>query len=119
MAAPAQSRRLPLEVFMVPKRPIHRARLAREAHASSSDDALGPAVDAADAPDSLDAGGPIQAVAPAGRDALASDIARTDKHETGSMEAVAQPDGSGGMPGFVEPPAREGEGDASTGDPWN
>jgi len=108
-----------MEVFMTGKRLTRRARLARESHAAASDEAMGPAADAADAPDSLDAAGPIQAVAPAGRDALASDIARTDEHETGSMEAVAQPDGSGGMPGFVEPPAREGEGDASTGDPWN
>jgi len=104
---------------MVPKRPIHRARLAREAHASSSDDALGPAVDAADAPDSVDMAGPIQGVAPAGRDALASDIERTDEQEPGSIEAVAQADGGGGMPGFVEPQAREGDGNASTGDPWN
>jgi hypothetical protein len=80
---------------------------------------MGSVADAADAPDSLDAIGPVQAVAPAARDALASDMERADEHEPGSIEAVAHADAGGGIAGFVEPQAREGEGDASTGDPWN
>jgi hypothetical protein len=80
---------------------------------------IGPAGDAADAPDSLDAAGPVEAVSPAGRGRLAGDIERADEREPGSMEAVAHPDGGGGIPGFVESQAREGEGDASSGDPWN
>jgi hypothetical protein len=88
-------------------------------HAIASDEAVGPAADATDAPDSLDVAGPVQAVTPAARDALAGDIERADEHEPGSIEAVAHADAGGGIAGFVEPQAREGEGDASTGDPWN
>lgn len=104
---------------MTPQRPTRRARLAREPNAAPSDEATGPAADAADAPDSLGAAGSVQAISPAGRDELAGDIERADEREPGSMEATAHPNGGGGMPGLVESQAREGEGDVATGDPWN
>ena len=69
----------------------------------------------ADAPDSVGAAGSTtQAVSPTARNPAANDIEHVDELQPTPM-AVSGPADDGGIPGFVEPTAAEGE--AAEGDP--
>jgi len=104
---------------MTAQRPPRRSRQVRRPAAAPADEGIGAAADAPDAPDSVGAAGPIEAVAPARRDEHGGDVERADEREPGSMQAVAHPDEVSGTPGFVEPQAGAGEGGACQDDPWH
>lgn len=97
----------------------HRPRPSRRAHAPAvppSDEAIGDATDTPDAPDSVGAEGPVEAVATARGDELAGDVERGGERESGSIQAVAHPEEGGGIPTFVESQAGADERDAPKGD---
>ena len=104
---------------MTAQLPPHRTRQARRVGAPPADEAIGAGADAPDAPDSVGAAGPVDAVVPARCDEHAGDVERADEREPGSMPAVVQPDEDGGIPGFVEPQTAAEACDAPKGDPWH
>jgi hypothetical protein len=104
---------------MTAQRHPRRTRQARRLGAPPTDGVVGAAADGPDAPDSVGAAESVEAVAPARRDEHAGDVERDDARESGSMEAVVDPEEGSDIPGFVESQAGAGEDGACQGDPWH